>query len=565
MYSGQARIGFTIMTIQDPNEPSERLPFTDVAFIERVVQYQDGQMSKAQILDFENELSADQFKQTLFVELQLNAATVRHLLERDAFEAPVALAQNTKRVSPDRRFWSRIGLGAMAASVLAMFAFWQIYNLREKSSSSEPSTPVDVRFTGISQAQFLGQFAPKLGSHVNPNHDYMLTNGLVELRFQSGATTIIEGPALFRVSSSDCLAIDLGKCSVHAPKGAEGFRIETPTNSIVDRGTRFSVSISETSDTEVHVVEGMAEVYPSIRDSNNTKSTELAMQASTKLGESEARRFVSTDTRSIEAIEFLGGQYRRALPDRIVSYEATSGPEGNAQDLISLTLQRNGKQITYQTDELIPSRLTYFKSEAPNSIGHLISANELPASRASLLSDSSLNTGIINPGGQSIPLASPPLLIVDETNKSGTPGFAIRFANPVSNCLGPDVVFFEIQTVSNPIAGDAFHVSPLVFRDGLKSTTMREYDLQFNSPAALKIDRFSIFRFADSISSLSRLESASCTKTAMRLGFRALAVGIDLSDLGYKIDERVDGLFFQDAHDDEDCVVDPVFIAGLPE
>ncbi len=429
------------MTLREPNKPPYGLPFADVEFVERVVRYQDGRMSKAQILDFENELALDQLKQSLFVELQLNAAAVRHLMERDAFEAPVAIAQNGKVEHSQRRFGRAIALGGLAASILAMLAFWQFYGSSESGRSSEFPTvaagDLEVCFTGLAQAQFLGQFAPKLGSPVNPNHDYMLTNGLAELRFKSGATTIIEGPAIFRINSADCLAIDLGKCSVYAPKGAEGFRIETPSNSIVDRGTRFSVNISETSDTEVHVVEGMAEVYSSIQELNESKSTQLAKQASTKLGKSEARRFVSTDTRSIEAIEFLSGQYRSALPDRIVSYEATDGPEGNAQDLISLTLQRNGRQIMYQAEDLIPSRVTYFKSDVPNSIGHLISPNELPASRVSLLSDLSLNTGVINPGGQSIPLASSPLLGNDESNQAGTPGFAIQFASPFRIVWGP--------------------------------------------------------------------------------------------------------------------------------
>ena len=46
--------------------------------------------------------------------------------------------------------------------------------------------------------------------------------------------------------------------------------------------------------------------------------------------------------------------------------------------------------------------------------------------------------------------------------------------------------------------------------------------------------------------------------------FRGLAVGIDLSDLGYARGEFVEGLFIQDALDDGHYV-DPVFIAGLPE
>ena len=44
---------------------------------------------------------------------------------------------------------------------------------------------------------------------------------------------------------------------------------------------------------------------------------------------------------------------------------------------------------------------------------------------------------------------------------------------------------------------------------------------------------------------------------------KIIVVGIDLSDLGYSIGAQVEGLFLQDAADDNDSF-DPVFIAGLP-
>ena len=44
---------------------------------------------------------------------------------------------------------------------------------------------------------------------------------------------------------------------------------------------------------------------------------------------------------------------------------------------------------------------------------------------------------------------------------------------------------------------------------------------------------------------------------------KLLAVGIDLSDLGYPEGATVDGIFIQDVLDDGNQV-DPVFIAGLP-
>src|SRR6218665_119259 len=87
---------------------------------------------------------------------------------------------------------------------------------------------------------------------------------MMELKFPNGAEAILEAPAVFRVKHSDVLVMDTGTCSVHAPPGAEGFRIDTPGSTIVDRGTRFSLKVNDANETEIHVVEGMADVYPAV-------------------------------------------------------------------------------------------------------------------------------------------------------------------------------------------------------------------------------------------------------------------------------------------------------------
>ena len=38
------------------------------------------------------------------------------------------------------------------------------------------------------------------------------------------------------------LVMKLGRCSVHAPDGAQGFRVETPLTAVVDLGTGASAS-----------------------------------------------------------------------------------------------------------------------------------------------------------------------------------------------------------------------------------------------------------------------------------------------------------------------------------
>ena len=136
----------------------------------------------------------------------------------------------------------------------------------------------------------------------------------------------------------------------------------------------------------------------------------------------------------------------------------------------------------------------------------------------------------------------------------------------MTNGPGPDVVFFEIQTDGQPPAGDFFHVSPLTMKPDRRSYTVRAYDLTMASPEALSINRLNLFQFDATVVSLSQLGSTENRHLVPGTfgPYRVLAVGIDLSDLGYREGERVDGLFFQDALDDKNCV-DPVLIAGLPE
>lgn len=75
--------------------------------------------------------------------------------------------------------------------------------------------------------------------------------------------------------------------------------------------------------------------------------------------------------------------------------------------------------------------------------------------------------------------------------------------------------------------------------------------------------QFDLLFYREPATTLNALMSGVVERRPQTLQFRALAVGIDLSDLGYPDGAAVDGLFFQDALDDQH-VVDPVFIAGLP-
>ena len=468
--------------------------------------------------------------------------------------------------------------GLIAALALTMLmslafssAFWSKSSPSKLASSVDPqpdptngamdpsnSPKFDVRFAHIARAQFFGELVPRVDSLVTPDRDYVLMGGLVEIEFPTGASAIVEGPAVFRVLGNDGLALDVGRCSVHAPDGAEGFRLETPVTKVVDRGTRFTVNVDDTNETEVQVIEGAADVY---ERSDKSRSSKVAAKGKSpdqiRLTDGQAKRFAKGPIFAADSVPFNPSIYRKELPDRVISYEATEAADGGAENLLSVTLQRDGRIVEHSIDDLIPVRVIWFRSMLRG--GYVCSNKKLPADRLSLSSDHSLVTGVINPGGSVKPLKSDPM----PEGKPGKSGIGYLFETPVMNGPGPDMVFFDLQTFVHPTTGDPFHISPLKFREGLRSHTIRTYDLTMESPYALELTRFNVNMFKELALSLRDVEKFKCEPRRNAVRTRALAVAIDFSDLGYDNGDFVEGFFIQDVLDDGNRV-DPVFIGGLP-
>jgi hypothetical protein len=423
------------------------------------------------------------------------------------------------------------------------------------------STPLPIPRVPVSAATLVQSAGAQFfdGSRLAPgdefivDEEYALTQGMVELKFADGAGVILEAPAVFEVESGERLRLKIGQCSVHAPDGAEGFRVETPSSRIIDLGTRFAVRVNEVGETDVQVVEGAAEVL----------SSRTADPLAVRLDEHQARRIGGATAPDPQPLPFDPQSYRRDLPDRVLSYAATAPDGRHVTDLVSIEVQRRGRTRNYRTDELIGVELVHFRSNA--SCYNIVTTPGFSGDWTETIdSDSALNTGIINPGGAREPLTGSPVLAAPGIPaEQTTPGMAIRFRQPVVNGPGPDVVFFELNSVVDAPDGDPFHVSPLEFAPGLRSLTVRKYDLTMASPQARPIAAFDQFRFEAPPGSLDELLSAPAERRHPPLGFRALATGIDLSDLSYPPGAQVGGLFIQDAFDD-DHYVDPVFIAGLP-
>lgn len=84
--------------------------------------------------------------------------------------------------------------------------------------------------------------------------------GLVELRFFTGVRVVIEAPADFEVTGMNEAFLHRGKLVAEVDdETAHGFIIDGPSGRLVDLGTKFAVSVEDSGEMEVHVIEGMVD------------------------------------------------------------------------------------------------------------------------------------------------------------------------------------------------------------------------------------------------------------------------------------------------------------------
>ncbi|MEM1085986.1 MAG: LamG-like jellyroll fold domain-containing protein [Verrucomicrobiota bacterium] len=87
-----------------------------------------------------------------------------------------------------------------------------------------------------------------------------LVEGLVQIDFYSGATVVIEGPALFHLKNPQLSHLEHGSLWAHVPPAARGFRVDSRVFEVIDHGTEFGIKVTPDGDGEVHVMDGEVEV-----------------------------------------------------------------------------------------------------------------------------------------------------------------------------------------------------------------------------------------------------------------------------------------------------------------
>lgn len=83
-----------------------------------------------------------------------------------------------------------------------------------------------------------------------------LTDGAIELTFDAGAQVTVFAPADFTIMSSTSIECKRGRVTTLVGERGKGFIVLTPQAKVVDLGTQFGLSVSDSGETEVVVFQG---------------------------------------------------------------------------------------------------------------------------------------------------------------------------------------------------------------------------------------------------------------------------------------------------------------------
>jgi len=131
----------------------------------------------------------------------------------------------------------------------------------------ETTLPLVARLRRTADAQWAGSpaSAPIPGSFLQQGRTLELKSGLAEIRFDSGASVILEGPVEFILLGENEGDLQLGKLAALVPEKARGFAVKTPHARVEDQGTEFGVDVDSNGAADVVVLAGRVDLTQEAR------------------------------------------------------------------------------------------------------------------------------------------------------------------------------------------------------------------------------------------------------------------------------------------------------------
>lgn len=211
--------------------------------IERAV---DGRLPEADLARLQRDLLRDAALRAAYVDrvwldaaLQADREPLRTLLDEPA---PAAAA--------GARWPLFVGFGALAAAA-CLAVVVGVRQVRTDARLRPVATLVQAH-----NAKWSGSTLPTVEQAPLGRGMLALAEGIVTLKFASGATVTLEAPSkLELVSAMNCRLLE-GSLTADVPPAATGFTVDTADLRVVDVGTRFGVTAGSAGNSHVFVFEG---------------------------------------------------------------------------------------------------------------------------------------------------------------------------------------------------------------------------------------------------------------------------------------------------------------------
>jgi hypothetical protein len=151
-----------------------------------------------------------------------------------------------------------LSLAAIVGGIFIALAAW-----RGLQPNARPVLPASVlaQIVALSDPVWADDGQPRHeGDSVQAGGLLALEQGLAEILFASGATVVLEAPAIFEVIDGGTGKLGRGRLTATLVRPTGPFAIHTPTAVVTDRGTQFGVEVDANGKTDVRVFQGLVEL-----------------------------------------------------------------------------------------------------------------------------------------------------------------------------------------------------------------------------------------------------------------------------------------------------------------
>ena len=158
-----------------------------------------------------------------------------------------------------RRRRLALGIGSLAAVLTIVVCVWLLGLRPHRRTPVKPPTtvmaaPAVAALTHAYEARWdIANIAPIVGTELTSG-PIKLIEGLVEIRFKTGARVIVEAPAEMNLVDERTAYLTSGALTAYVPEPVTEFVVETPSVRVTDLGTQFGLLVHGGGATDVHML-----------------------------------------------------------------------------------------------------------------------------------------------------------------------------------------------------------------------------------------------------------------------------------------------------------------------